>query len=118
MARFADSPPFTWTLAWSVVVVWTRSMDGAGYMVNLLLDHGDGSAFLLTLAQGLERLASVVQGKYSNYDTDLFMPIFAKIQELTGARPYTGKVSVRTFPSLLFCGSCQCVCLHLPCLCV
>ncbi|KAJ1960251.1 Alanine--tRNA ligase, partial [Dipsacomyces acuminosporus] len=41
---------------------------------------------------GLERLVSVLQNKRSNYDTDVFMPLFAAIQELTGARPYTGKV--------------------------
>jgi alanyl-tRNA synthetase len=40
---------------------------------------------------GFERLVSVVQNKRSNYDTDVFLPIFAKIQELTGVRPYTGK---------------------------
>ena len=41
---------------------------------------------------GLERIVSVLQGKLSNYDTDIFMPIFAQIQKLTGARPYSGKV--------------------------
>jgi alanyl-tRNA synthetase len=41
---------------------------------------------------GFERLVSVVQGKRSNYDTDLFMPIFDKIHESTGTRPYSGKV--------------------------
>ncbi|OBZ68342.1 Alanine--tRNA ligase [Grifola frondosa] len=40
---------------------------------------------------GFERLVSVVQEKRSNYDTDVFMPIFAKIQELTGTRPYQGR---------------------------
>lgn len=41
---------------------------------------------------GLERLVSVIQNKRANYDTDLFVPIFAAIQNATGARPYTGKV--------------------------
>ncbi|KAI9500524.1 alanyl-tRNA synthetase [Coemansia spiralis] len=41
---------------------------------------------------GLERLVSVLQNKRSNYDTDVFMPLFDAIQQLTGARPYTGNV--------------------------
>jgi len=40
---------------------------------------------------GFERLVSVIQDKRSNYDTDVFIPIFNKIQELTGVRPYQGK---------------------------
>jgi alanyl-tRNA synthetase len=40
---------------------------------------------------GYERLVSVLQDKSSNYDTDVFSPLFAKIQEVTGARPYTDK---------------------------
>lgn len=40
---------------------------------------------------GYERLVSVLQNKLSNYDTDVFTPIFARIQEVTGARPYSGK---------------------------
>ncbi|KAI9680056.1 MAG: Alanine--tRNA ligase [Caeruleum heppii] len=40
---------------------------------------------------GYERLVSVLQDKMSNYDTDVFMPLFARIQEVTGARPYQGK---------------------------
>ena len=41
---------------------------------------------------GFERLVSVLQDKRSNYDTDVFMPIFADIERLTGARPYAGKL--------------------------
>ncbi|KAI8332267.1 alanyl-tRNA synthetase [Chlamydoabsidia padenii] len=41
---------------------------------------------------GLERLVSILQDKYSNYDTDVFTPIFDKIKELTGARDYAGKL--------------------------
>ncbi|EMD94462.1 hypothetical protein COCC4DRAFT_177516 [Bipolaris maydis ATCC 48331] len=40
---------------------------------------------------GYERLVSVLQHKKSNYDTDVFTPLFHKIQEITGAREYRGK---------------------------
>ncbi|CAO3587193.1 unnamed protein product [Absidia cylindrospora] len=41
---------------------------------------------------GLERLVSILQNKYSNYDTDIFGPLFDRIKALTGARDYTGKL--------------------------
>jgi alanyl-tRNA synthetase len=34
---------------------------------------------------GLERIAAVMQGKLSNFDTDLFTPLIAKAADLTGA---------------------------------
>ena len=36
---------------------------------------------------GLERLASVVQGAYSNYQTDVFSPLLAAVSEVLGS-PY------------------------------
>lgn len=41
---------------------------------------------------GFERLVSVIQDKRSNYDTDLFMPLFEAIQKGTNAPKYQGRV--------------------------
>ena len=41
---------------------------------------------------GFERIVSVIQQKTSNYDTDVFVPIFESIQKSTGVRPYSGKL--------------------------
>ena len=35
---------------------------------------------------GFERIASVLQGKSSNYDTDVFTPVFAAIEEVVGRK--------------------------------
>lgn len=41
---------------------------------------------------GYERLVAVLQDKASNYDTDVFTPIFEAIQDRAGCRPYTFKL--------------------------
>ncbi len=42
---------------------------------------------------GFERIVRVLQGKTSNYDTDVFAPLFEAIRTICGAAPYGGDLA-------------------------
>jgi alanyl-tRNA synthetase len=66
---------------WNLVFMeFNRKADGS--LEKLPAQHVD-------TGMGFERLCMALQGKSSNYDTDVFSPLIAKVEELSGKK-YTG----------------------------
>jgi alanyl-tRNA synthetase len=70
---------------WNLVFIQYNREPGGG-LSPLAARHID-------TGMGLERLAAILQGVASNYDTDLFTPLIRRIGEVTG-RPYEGEACV------------------------
>ncbi|XP_011051624.1 PREDICTED: alanine--tRNA ligase, mitochondrial [Acromyrmex echinatior] len=68
---------------WNIVFIQCERLTN-GCIVPLPNHHID-------TGMGLERLVTFLQGKKSNYDTDLFQPLFDAIQKHSNAPEYKGK---------------------------
>lgn len=72
-SKFVNAGRSDLTELWNLVFIqYNRNLDGS--ITNLPQTHID-------TGMGMERLVALLQGKTSNYDTDLFQPIFKRIQK-------------------------------------
>jgi alanyl-tRNA synthetase len=67
---------------WNLVFI-QYNRDASGRLTELPAKHVD-------TGMGFERICAVLQGKNSNYDTDVFTPVIERIEEVTG-RSYHGE---------------------------
>jgi alanyl-tRNA synthetase len=85
---------------WNLVFMqFNRSSDGT--MVPLPKPSVDTGS-------GLERVSAVMQGKYSNYDTDVFFPLIQGIEKITGKKYHNEEnadVSMRVIADHLRAGT-------------
>ncbi|XP_031619988.1 alanine--tRNA ligase, mitochondrial isoform X2 [Contarinia nasturtii] len=81
-AKFVNAGTSDLTELWNIVFIeYNRNIDGILQPLHeKYIDTG----------MGFERLVAVLQGKMSNYDTDLFTPIFDAIHKESKMRPYSG----------------------------
>ena len=78
-----------------VIEIWNLvfmqyDRDASGKMTPLPKPSVDTGA-------GLERITALLEGKNNNYDTDLFAPLIARIEEISG-RTYAGGMAVEDAP--------------------
>ncbi len=66
-----------WVEIWNLVFMQFERKEAGGKLIPLPKPSIDTGA-------GLERVCAAVQGKQSNYDTDLFTPLLARVQQLSG----------------------------------
>ncbi len=68
---------------WNIVFIqYNRDEKGLALLPQKHIDTG----------MGLERLVSILQEHRSNYDIDVFTPIFKKLEEFSSVGPYEGKL--------------------------